>query len=304
MQKKMKQKFFITTVVALILGVLFAGQAIAAGAEDANFTYKMSTTNVALCKSATSKPASSSNPQNFIDRCVLNVTAYCTAFNNPVYKNACFGKYFGLGDCRQTGSTSMEQMGVKACKEKNTFICAAQPQASFKTSCQNAGKSQLFGIFVTDSGGGSTEAGGGSRPTSGEEAAAGTGSEASTETEEDKGLTAEEINAQAEELRNKLAKGSNDCGDSKTVFDFNCSGSGNGILQLLYAFVRFTTYGVGIIITLSIVISGIQYTSAQGDTNTVTKARMRIFNAVIALLLYVFAFALLNYLVPGGLITT
>lgn len=97
------------------------------------------------------------------------------------------------------------------------------------------------------------------------------------------------------------ATGKNHVGS--TVFDFGCKGNNGQIESLLYAIIRFVTYGVGIIITFSIVISGIQYTTAQGDAQTVHKARMRIFNAVIALLLYIFAFAILNYLVPGGLIS-
>lgn len=137
--------------------------------------------------------------------------------------------------------------------------------------------------------------------------------EETADTDEVEPLTEEEIAAQAEQLREDLSKGTNECGESKTVFDFGCCTQAeaddgecefveNPILAVLFAVITFVTYGIGIIITLAIVISGIQYATAQGDPGTVKKARTRIFNAVVALLLYLFSFAILNYLVPGGLI--
>lgn len=59
---------------------------------------------------------------------------------------------------------------------------------------------------------------------------------------------------------------------------------------------------VGIVVTIMIIVGGIQYTAAREDPNAVAKAKKQIFNAVFALVLYGLMFALLQYLIPGGLL--
>lgn len=123
-----------------------------------------------------------------------------------------------------------------------------------------------------------------------------TGSGATTQ------LSETELQKESEALRAKLSKGKNKCGDSQTVFDFGCTSStGNPITDLLITLVKFLTYGIGLLLILSVVISGFQYMTAQGNSQTTEKALKRIWNVVIAILLYIFGFALLNYLIPGGL---
>lgn len=296
--KLLKYRYVFILLFIFIAVLVPVNSVSAAGPLERDYTYGMDSTRAAFCKSATTKPASSANPQRFIDECIFKVVGYCNNFAGPMYKNACYGKFFNLGDCRQSGTGVAEEQRVKACRDRNTFICAGQPHAVFKEQCQSAGKSQLFGIVVLNPEGGGTAAGGGQMPENEDT----TPTEVSAE-EEDQSFTNEEIDEARDELREGLTRGDESCGSSKTVFNFNCRpGVDNPILGLVFAIVTFLTYGVGIILTLSIVISGIQYATAQGDTNTVHKARMRIFNAVIALLLYIFAFAILNYLVPGGLI--
>lgn len=58
---------------------------------------------------------------------------------------------------------------------------------------------------------------------------------------------------------------------------------------------------VGIVIVISIVIGGIQYASSAGDPQAAAAAKGRIRNAIIALLAFLFLYALLNFLIPGGL---
>ena len=93
------------------------------------------------------------------------------------------------------------------------------------------------------------------------------------------------------------------CGGSSnnsynTSIDFGCSGKGNPILDLMFGIIRFLTYGVGIIISGSIIVGGIQYISSQGNPENTKHAVNRIRNALIALLVYIFAYPLLNYLLP------
>lgn len=59
---------------------------------------------------------------------------------------------------------------------------------------------------------------------------------------------------------------------------------------------------VGIVVTIMIIVGGIQYTAAREDPNAVAKAKKQIFNAVFALVIYGLMFALLQYLIPGGLL--
>ena len=58
---------------------------------------------------------------------------------------------------------------------------------------------------------------------------------------------------------------------------------------------------VAILIAIAIIISGIEYGSAGDDPQKVTSAKRRIRNAMIALICYLFFFAFLQYIVPGGI---
>ncbi len=71
--------------------------------------------------------------------------------------------------------------------------------------------------------------------------------------------------------------------------------------KYIYPFINFLAAFVGVAVTISIVIGGIQYGSSGGDPQAVTAAKNRIRNSVIALVTFVFLYALLNFLIPGGL---
>jgi len=66
--------------------------------------------------------------------------------------------------------------------------------------------------------------------------------------------------------------------------------------------IKFLSAGVGVVITIMIVIGGIQYTSAGDDPQKVAAAKKKIYNAIIALILFIFLFALLSWIIPGGLV--
>lgn len=100
------------------------------------------------------------------------------------------------------------------------------------------------------------------------------------------------------------------CGDGeskvKISFDIGCRGEGGGIqnpiTDAVFAIIRFLTLGVGLIIVGSVVVAGIQYTSSRGDPQATAAAITRIKSNVTAFLIYVFSFALLNYVIPRGFI--
>jgi hypothetical protein len=58
---------------------------------------------------------------------------------------------------------------------------------------------------------------------------------------------------------------------------------------------------VGIVVTASIIIGGIQYSAAGDNPQAVAAARKRIFNAVLALLIYGLLYGFLNFIIPGGI---
>jgi hypothetical protein len=93
------------------------------------------------------------------------------------------------------------------------------------------------------------------------------------------------------------------CGSGKgvpTSINIGCKGKGKPAVDMLFAVIRFLSNGVGLVIIGSIVYGGIQYTMSRGDPQATVLAVNRIRNALFALLLFLFAYALLNYLIPAG----
>jgi hypothetical protein len=105
----------------------------------------------------------------------------------------------------------------------------------------------------------------------------------------------------------------------KTSINFGCHGNGcssstagysstsycsdpnhNGIVDLLFTIIRFLSDGVGLVIIVSVIIGGIQYITSRGDPNATGAAIKRLTSALTALLLFVFAYAILNYVIPIG----
>lgn len=76
--------------------------------------------------------------------------------------------------------------------------------------------------------------------------------------------------------------------------------------DLFYAYInpliRFLSALVGVAVVASVVVGGIQYSSSAGDPQKASAAKNRIRNALLALVTYIFLLALLNFLIPGGLV--
>lgn len=96
------------------------------------------------------------------------------------------------------------------------------------------------------------------------------------------------------------------CGKGSNAYQpsisLGCSGQGDPIMDLLFAAIRFLSYGAGLIIVGSLTYAGIQYTGSRGDPNAHALAVKRIQANVVALLMFVFAFAIVNYVVPGQIL--
>ena len=74
-----------------------------------------------------------------------------------------------------------------------------------------------------------------------------------------------------------------------------------GILNYIVIAINILSALVGIVVVGSIIYGGIQYSMAGSDPQKISAAKERIRNAIIALLVFIFAYSFLNYLVPGGL---
>jgi hypothetical protein len=92
------------------------------------------------------------------------------------------------------------------------------------------------------------------------------------------------------------------CGGSgnpvNTNIDFGCKTRGNPIIDMTFAIIRFLSAGVGIIVIGSVVVGGMQYIGSRGDPQATGQAIGRIRSSIIALIIFIFAYAILNYLIP------
>ena len=97
-----------------------------------------------------------------------------------------------------------------------------------------------------------------------------------------------------------------DCGEDghggpvKVTIDIGCSGKGNPIADMTFAIIRFLSDGVGLVIIGSIIVGGIPYSASRGDPSATANAIHRIQATVIALIIYIFSYAILNFLIPAG----
>lgn len=86
------------------------------------------------------------------------------------------------------------------------------------------------------------------------------------------------------------------------AIDVDCGGDANPIYAYAKGIIKFLALGVGILVVGMIIFGGIAYASARGDSGQVEKAKMIILNAIIVLLLFIFMSAILNFIIPGGIL--
>jgi hypothetical protein len=64
---------------------------------------------------------------------------------------------------------------------------------------------------------------------------------------------------------------------------------------------NFAIAGVGIIVVIMILIGGVQYAVSRDNPQAVQAAKTKITNAVIAMICFIFIYAFLQWVVPGGI---
>jgi hypothetical protein len=89
----------------------------------------------------------------------------------------------------------------------------------------------------------------------------------------------------------------NDCRTSGELTEDNC-----GIISYLTLFIRVLSFAVGLVVTIMIVWGGIKYALSRDNPQETASAKEHVRNAIFALIIYIFMVALLNWLVPGGVI--
>jgi hypothetical protein len=57
---------------------------------------------------------------------------------------------------------------------------------------------------------------------------------------------------------------------------------------------------VGVVVVIAVIIGGIEYSSSAGDPQRAAAARTHITNALLGLFAYIFLYAFLQFLIPGG----
>jgi hypothetical protein len=58
----------------------------------------------------------------------------------------------------------------------------------------------------------------------------------------------------------------------------------------------------GLVAVISLILGGINYTTSEGDPQKVSRAKIRIRNTIFSIVAFLFLYAFLNFLIPGGVI--
>jgi len=72
--------------------------------------------------------------------------------------------------------------------------------------------------------------------------------------------------------------------------------------KYLNPLVKLLSAVVGVLVVLMVIMGGVQYSAAGSDPQKVAEAKKKITNALLGLAAYIFLFAFLNWLVPGGIV--
>ena len=82
-------------------------------------------------------------------------------------------------------------------------------------------------------------------------------------------------------------------------YNCSCDTDGDSIFDILRLVVNIMTIGIGILGIIGITVVGVQYLTAGGDEEQTRKAKRRMFEIILGLVIYAAFFAILNWLLPG-----
>jgi len=90
------------------------------------------------------------------------------------------------------------------------------------------------------------------------------------------------------------------CQNTKTAPALKTCVTQSPLVQDIQKIINFLSAGVGIVVIGVIILGGIQYSMAGDNSQATGAAKQRIMNGLIALVAFIFMFAFLNWLLPGG----
>lgn len=100
-------------------------------------------------------------------------------------------------------------------------------------------------------------------------------------------------------LAQDISEGDEQCSTKKAPT--KGQGSNCVVKHIIRPFLVFLTSIAAVLIVIQLIAGGIQYSSAGGDPSKVAEARKRISNAIFTLAAFIFLWAFLQYLIPGGI---
>lgn len=105
-------------------------------------------------------------------------------------------------------------------------------------------------------------------------------------------------------FRPTLATDTSDIVETTFFGNLKDDGEGCGVYTILNIVVDTLSIGVGILAIIGIVIVGIRYLTAKGDIAQTKKAKQRMLQIVIGLVVYALFYAGVQWLLPGGKLNT
>ena len=91
--------------------------------------------------------------------------------------------------------------------------------------------------------------------------------------------------------------GQTTCSDSAIQCD---QGNCDLIAKYVNPILNVLTVAFGLIAVISLILGGIMYITSEGDPQKASRAKTRIFNTIVAVVAYMFLYAFLQFLIPGG----
>lgn len=82
----------------------------------------------------------------------------------------------------------------------------------------------------------------------------------------------------------------------------NSKSSGGAIVGYLRLALKLLSGAVAVVVLVMIVFAGVQYIASLGDPGRIKSAKDRLQNAIIALVLFLSMYAILTFIVPGGIL--
>jgi hypothetical protein len=86
----------------------------------------------------------------------------------------------------------------------------------------------------------------------------------------------------------------------------DCS-KGSNSCDLIYKYINplidFLAAAVGVVVVISVILGGIQYSASADNPQASAAAKKRIANALLAAIVFLFLWGFLEFIIPGGFLT-